>query len=93
MLVKRRKTLRRGELTREQKEAVRLERYEMDGRKCVDCGRPVIWEEGFWSSMHLMHLRSKGARGPFTTENTRTGCLWCHQSRHNAGGKPCPAKS
>jgi len=87
-----RKGLRRGELTPEQKQAIREKRYRFDGGRCVDCGKRVILLRGYWCSMHLMHLKSRGAGGTWDLENLRTGCQWCHVKRHNAGGKPCPPK-
>jgi len=75
-----------------EKAAIRRQRFELDGRRCVDCGRPVILERGYWNSMHLMHIRGKGAGGDWSMDNLATGCLDCHGKRHNAGGKPVPRK-
>jgi 5-methylcytosine-specific restriction endonuclease McrA len=75
-----------------EKEAIRRKVFERDGGRCVDCKRPVVWKPEFWSSMHLMHIKSKGSGGDWSMENLATGCLWCHMKRHNAGGKPCPPK-
>lgn len=75
-----------------EKAAIRRQRFELDGRRCVDCGRPVILERGYWNSMHLMHLKSKGSGGDWSMENLATGCLYCHADSHNAGGKPVPSK-
>ncbi len=66
---------------------VRTERYELDNQRCVDCGRWVRFERGFWDSMHLAHIVSKGRRGPFTVENTRTKCLECHGREHNGDAR------
>lgn len=78
--------------SRSEKAAIRHKVFMRDRHKCVDCGRPVLLERGFWSSMHLMHIKSKGSGGDWSMQNLATGCLTCHQKRHNAGGKPCPAK-
>lgn len=75
-----------------EKKRVRTERYELDGHHCVDCGRWVRLERGYWDSMHLMHIIAKSLRGPFSVENTLTGCPECHQKRHNCGGRPIPPK-
>ncbi len=66
-----------------EKKRVREARWAMDKGRCVE--RDLYW------SMHLMHVKSKGAGGAFTTANTLTGCARCHAKRH-AGGKPVPAK-
>lgn len=68
-----------------EKKRVRTERYELDGHRCVDCGRWVRLERGYWDSMHLAHVIAKSLRGPFTVENTRTKCLVCHGKEHNGG--------
>lgn len=75
-----------------EKVAIREERWRLDGGQCIDCKRPVILERGFWGSMHLMHLKGKGAGGDWSMDNLATGCPECHTKRHNAGGKPVPAK-
>jgi 5-methylcytosine-specific restriction endonuclease McrA len=89
-----RRTLRRGELTRDEKAVIRRRVFERDNYCCVDCGTPIVWESGLWTSGHLCHLRSRGAGGSLTDEaNLATKCLGCHIGRdHNAGGKPCPSK-
>ena len=92
-MIRPRAKLRRGELTRKQKEEIRCAVFNRDGGRCVDCGAAVEWESGFWTSMHLMHVRSRGAGGDWALENLLTGCLKCHMKRHNAAGKPCPPKS
>jgi 5-methylcytosine-specific restriction endonuclease McrA len=92
-MIRPRRTLRRGELTREEKAAIRHGVFVRDGGRCVDCGTRVVEESGLWWSMHLMHIRSRGAGGTWDMPNLVTGCLFCHQKRHNAGGKPCPPKS
>ena len=76
----------------EAKEIIRRRVYGRDRGRCVDCKRLVCWERDLWSSMHLMHVKSKGSGGDWSMQNLATGCLWCHQKRHNANGKPCPKK-
>jgi 5-methylcytosine-specific restriction endonuclease McrA len=75
-----------------EKLAIRKKVFIRDEGRCVDCGRMVILLRGYWNSMHLMHIKSKGSGGDWSMDNLATGCMWCHQKRHNAGGKPCPAK-
>jgi 5-methylcytosine-specific restriction endonuclease McrA len=55
---------------------------------CIDCFSSVRLERGFWDSMHLMHLKSKGSGGDWSLGNLATGCADCHSRRHNSGGKP-----
>lgn len=89
---KKRPGTRRGEPTPEEKSSVRHVVYERDGFKCVDCKKPVRWESGYLDSMHLMHIKSRGAGGSWELSNLLTGCPECHMKRHNCGGKPCPSK-
>lgn len=93
-MIRPRRTLRRGELTREEKALIRHGVFVRDGGRCVDCGTRVVEESGLWWSMHLMHIRSLGAGGDWSMKNLACGCIKCHLGRrHNAGGKPCPPKS
>ena len=65
--------------------------YVRDGGRCVDChDRLYMTQPPF---MELSHIKSRGAGGGDTMENCVTRCRECHQKSHNAGGKPCPAKS
>jgi 5-methylcytosine-specific restriction endonuclease McrA len=90
-VIRRRKGLRLGELTSKQKGEIREQVWRRDKGRCIDCGRGVILERGFWSSMHLMHLKSKGSGGTWELSNLATGCISCHMiGRHNP--KPCPPK-
>jgi len=43
-------------------------------------------------SMHWAHIKSRGAGGPDSVENTLASCDHCHALSHNAFGKPCPKK-
>lgn len=81
------------------KDMVQLRRdvFERDGYRCKHfippnmraqfCNKLVSWEYG-----HLCHIKSRGAGGSDTTENTFVGCAECHMKSHNVGGKPCPTK-
>jgi hypothetical protein len=41
-----------------------------------------------WKSGHLSHVRSVGAGGADTAENTLWSCAGCHMKSHNCDGKP-----
>lgn len=66
---------------------LRRQRFVLDGWRCIDCGTGVSWASG-----HLAHVKSRGAGGSDTIENTRTKCAECHMKEHNCGGKPLPKK-
>jgi 5-methylcytosine-specific restriction endonuclease McrA len=71
--------------------------FQRDGGKCVDCGRTVHHRrgEGWGELMELSHLKSRGAGGGDTMENTVSRCSSCHKQSHDygpSGQKPCPAK-
>lgn len=67
--------------------ALRAFVFERDQFTCQECSRGVLWHSG-----HLAHIKSRGASGSDSAENTRVLCATCHGKEHNAGGKPCPAK-
>jgi hypothetical protein len=75
----------------EEKIAIRKAVYERDEGCCVDCGKPVTLQRGFWHSMDLMHIKSKGSGGGWEMSNLLTGCRQCHSLRHN-GSNGCPKK-
>ena len=56
-MIRPRKKLRRGELTNDEKGVIRHQVFVRDRGKCTDCGKHVIEESGYWSSMHLAHIR------------------------------------
>ena len=66
--------------------ALRRQRFNCDGWRCVDCLRSVSWVSG-----HLAHVISRGRGGSDTLENTRTKCDGCHKNEHNP--KAVPSKS
>ena len=89
---------------RKRKTVVRLRGAEMaelrekvwkrDGCRCVDCDLllSLIATPGSPNRMELSHIKSRGAGGADTMENTCSRCPECHAKSHNAGGKPCPPK-
>lgn len=75
-------------LTSDEKETVRLHVFERAKERCEKCLRRVIFEAGFWTSMHLAHTKSRGAGGSWSPSNLKCLCLECHLKSHNCGGKP-----
>ncbi len=82
---KKRKTLRRGELTKDEKDLVRLmvaERAEYccELKLLPECIRGRLPFSGVtpWDHGHLVHLRSIGAGGEWSMSNCRWGCHVCH---------------
>lgn len=70
--------------------ALRSECYDRDKGRCVDCGRYLIFESGYWNSMHMAHIGNKRMYGD-TIENVLTKCDDCHLVKeHNP--KSVPAK-
>ena len=72
---------------------LRAQRFEMDGYRCqhirlpntqasYKCLRRVTWENG-----HLAHVKSRGAGGGDTIENTVTKCAGCHLVREHVLGE------
>ena len=63
---------------------LRLERLQMDRGRCVYCHSLVSDSLPDWHPLKfdLMHIQSRGAGGPDTLENTRTGCHECHEKSH-----------
>jgi 5-methylcytosine-specific restriction endonuclease McrA len=66
-------------------DALRWRVFQRDNWHCQECGRECSWEAG-----HLAHIKSRGAGGSDTEENTRLLCMACHHAEHNCGGKPLP---
>lgn len=94
-MIPRRRKPRRGELTREEKAAVRLAVYERaigccEVMKHPQCIRNVVlpWDGDVFVRGHLAHIKSKGAGGKFTEENLVWACWRCHLiSGHTLGEK------
>lgn len=91
-MLKRRKTLRRGEPSKREKEAIRRIVFERDNYRCCECEARVIWESGYWESGHLAHIKSRGAGGKWILDNLRTLCMRCHMAEHNGGYRVVPRR-
>lgn len=94
--------------TPKEKEAIRRERFEMDGYRCQHDLKPPILVLGYfnhiyrclkpvtWETGHLAHIIPRSRGGEFTVENTITKCASCHigieHSYGPSGVKPVPAK-
>jgi hypothetical protein len=84
-----RKKVRPGRLRGEGMKDLRLLCYERDGRKCVECNRPVVFVP--WSPMqedgyHMAHIRNRRMWGD-NLENVHTKCGYCHIVLEHRGGK------
>jgi hypothetical protein len=78
-------------LTGKDLQALRRARFEFDDYRCQcspNCGVAVTWESG-----DLAHIKSRGAGGSDTLDNTRTMLHEHHMRSHNAGGRPLPRKA
>jgi hypothetical protein len=60
--------------------------WSRDHGRCIECGCVVIIEKGYWHTMHLAHIKSKGSGGSDVPANTRSLCLRCYAAEH--AGKP-----
>ena len=63
--------------------------YDRAGGLC-ELKLPGCWRYAGWKSGELCYIKSRGAGGSDTEENTQWGCAHCHSKPHNCGGKPCP---
>ena len=103
---KRKSEPRPGRLDADGMTKLRMQRFAMDGFQCQHevgsirtwsgevipsrCLAPVTWLTG-----HLAHIKSRGAGGHDTIENTYTCCAKHHIDFHRngpSGNKPCPPK-
>lgn len=87
---------RRGELTKAEKEALRIAVYIRDRGKCqlrlhkqCSADRELPYDGELLFRAHLVHLKSRGAGGKWTMDNMVIGCAACHSgSMHTEGRKP-----
>lgn len=81
-------------LTGDDLESLRELVWQRDGHHCVKCGKWVALNaDDSFKKMDLAHIKSRGAGGSDTADNTYCSCHCCHIGKsHNAGGKPCPPK-
>jgi 5-methylcytosine-specific restriction endonuclease McrA len=61
-------------------EPLRTSVFLRDCLRCRECGKDVTFATG-----HLAHIRSRGAGGSDTEENTRLLCGDCHRDEHQKG--------
>lgn len=91
---KKRSKPRRGEPTREEKDALRREVYERSGGKCElnllpNCINGILaWEgDSPWNHGHLVHIKSRRVHG-WALSNLKWGCHVCHlEGMHRLGLK------
>ena len=87
---------RRGQPTKQEKEALRLAVYIRANGKCQlllhkDCSqnRVLPFEGEVMYRAHLVHLKSRASGGKWTMENCLIGCNACHiGSMHTEGKHP-----
>lgn len=81
---------RRKRAFQKARDAVRLARWEQDGRCCVRCGKPVVLklaEGDWWNVANINEKRPRSLGGdPLDLGNTETTCARCHtgSGRHVA---------
>lgn len=69
--------------------ALREECYTRDKGKCVECGKPLRFEAGYWDSMHMAHIIGRGAGGSDVIQNVEARCLEHHLvTLHNPKSVP-----
>lgn len=85
---------RRGQPTKAEKASIRLAVYERAAGLCElnlgpKCIKGVLPFEGSspLDHGHLVHVKSRGAGGKWTMENSRWGCVECHSGYHHTEGK------
>lgn len=95
-----RKTPRRGEPSRHEKEAAREHAYTRAGgmcelQLCQECSGFCPLDGSDFVRGQLAHKLSKRRFGWMESEETGQrhywSCIWCHNFQH-AGQKPCPRK-
>jgi len=99
-MIRLRKTLRRGEPTKEEKQAARIAcRERAEGMCELGCspkclGGPLPLDGDLFQRGHLAHLHSKRRFGWMENEaqRHRWACYWCHSWEHS-GGKVVRAKT
>jgi 5-methylcytosine-specific restriction endonuclease McrA len=75
----------RVRLTGKDLEKLRRECYERDDHRCTVCGIYLRWEAGYFDSMHMAHIVSRGAGGSDALENVTSKCPGHHWEEHSGG--------
>jgi hypothetical protein len=94
-MIRPRKTLRRGEPSKAEKQELRTLVYARAQGMCQlqlvqEClGYAPLNGDGVHQG-HLVHIKAKRVHG-WGMDNLLWGCWVCHAFQH-AGGKPCPPK-
>jgi 5-methylcytosine-specific restriction endonuclease McrA len=79
-------------MNRKEKGIIRKRIYRRARGFCEECGLFIIEESGEWHSMHLHHIKSRGAGGTWDDTNLQALCLTCHIVNKHMGGKVVPKK-
>lgn len=76
-------------MTRKEKGIIRARIYQRSEGFCEDCGAYIMEDSGDWRSMHLHHIKSRGAGGDWSDANLQALCLTCHMvTKHNPKSIP-----
>lgn len=78
------KSRRRREWQKE-RDRVREQRWEMDDRCCVECGKPVVLkmaEGDWWNVANINEIKPRSLGGdPLDLANLNTKCGGCHTGK------------
>ena len=71
--------------------SLRIECFERDDYRCVDCGRTVRVDAPEWADnrAHMAHIEGRGRGGSDVITNVHTKCRRCHSDlEHNPKSVP-----
>jgi 5-methylcytosine-specific restriction endonuclease McrA len=66
--------------------ALRESAYQRDLGRCVKCDKPLPLYGDIFTRAHLSHIKSRGAGGGDTLENTQIKCYQCHIVKEHCKG-------
>lgn len=68
--------IRTHQLSSADKQVIRRQVFERDGRRCQDCGLLLQW-----TAMELHHVKPRSLGGDWSPENLVTLCHPCHAAK------------